>query len=137
MAERRASTAVQVVFDTDILVWYFRSAAARRFLTGVPHASRSVSSLTVMELIQGCRNRAEIDNLRRFLLENIPLVLHPDEPTSRRALDLLEQHAAPHGLRVVDASIAATALESGATLATANVKHYRPIRRLELMVFRA
>ena len=55
---------------------------------------------------------------------------------SRRALDLLEQHAFTHGLRVVDALIAATALETGSSLATANVKHSRIIARLRLVPFK-
>jgi len=64
------------------------------------------------------------------------MVLHPDEASSRRAIDLLDQHAASHGLRVVDALIAATAIESDALLATANLKHYRVIPRLDLLAFR-
>ena len=71
-----------------------------------------------------------------FISENISFVIHPDEITSRRAIALLEQHALPHGLRVVDALIAATALETGSSLATANVKHYRPIARLQLIQFK-
>ena len=138
MAERHESAATRpVVFDTDVLIWYFRgSEAARRFLARVPHQHRGVSSLTIMELLQGCRDRSEIREAKTFLLENMATVLHPDEAISRRAIDLLERHAAPHGLRVVDGLIAATALESDAVLATANTRHYRAIGRLELLRFR-
>jgi hypothetical protein len=59
------------------------------------------------------------------------------ESICRRALDLLALHAASHGLRVLDALIAATALEAGARLATANVRHYRAIARLGIMRFTA
>ena len=90
-----------------------------------------------MELLQGCRNQAEARQVKAFVSDNIPLILHPDEPVSRRAIDLLEQYAFAHGLRVVDALIAATVLGSGFSLATANVKHYRAIARLPLLPFKA
>ena len=50
-----------------------------------------------------------------------------------RAIALLEHHAFSHGLRVVDAIIAASALETASSLATANVKHYRVITPLNLI----
>jgi hypothetical protein len=131
------ATTRPVVFDTDVLIWYFRGhAKARRFLGGIARERRAVSSLAVMELIQGCRTRDEIEQVTTFLAENVPLLLHPDEHVSRRAIDLLKQHALAHGLRVVDALIAATALEASAALASANLKHYRPVARLRLIRFR-
>ena len=138
MGEQAArATARTVVFDTDVLIWYFRGHdRARRFLARVAHAQRAVSSLTVMELLQGCRNQEEVRHARAFVIENIPRLMHPDERVSQRAIDLLAQHAIAHGLRVVDALIAATALEAGFALATANTKHYRVVPRLHLVGFR-
>ena len=138
MGEQIASTAARtVVFDTDVLIWYFRGHdRARRFLARVAHPHRAVSSLTVMELLQGCRNQEEVRHARAFVAENIPQLLHPNERVSQRAIDLLAHHAMAHGLRAVDALIAATALETGCALATANTKHYRVIPRLHLVGFR-
>lgn len=138
MAEASASAAVhQIIFDTDVLIWYLRgNEKARRFLAQVPHPQRALSSLVVMELLQGCRNQEEARQVKAFIFDNIPTVFHPSESVSRRAIDLLEQHAFAHGLRVVDALIAATALEAGSGLATANVKHYRVIARLYLVPFK-
>lgn len=139
MAERPSQAAVQkVVFDTDVLIWYLRgNDRAHRFMELVPHQQRMLSSLTFMELLQGCRNQEEARQAKAFITENISLVIHPDEIISRRAIVLLEQHAFPHGLRIVDALIAATTLETGSSLVTANVKHYRPIARLHLIQFRS
>lgn len=138
MAERPSQAAVQkVVFDTDVLIWYLRgNDRAHRLIELVPHQQRMLSSLTFMELLQGCRNQEEARQVKAFITENISLVIHPDEIISRRAIALLEQHAFPHGLRVVDALIAATTLETGSSLVTANVKHYRPIARLHLIQFK-
>ncbi len=131
------TTARTVIFDTDVLIWYFRGHdRARRFLARVAHSRRAVSSLTVMELLQGCRSQEEVRHARSFVVENIPCLLHPEERVSQRAIDLLARHAMPHGLRTVDALIAATALETGCALATANVKHYRVIQHLLLVGFR-
>jgi predicted nucleic acid-binding protein len=126
-----------VILDTDILIWYFRGdEAARRFLMRVPFPERTVSALTVMELLQGCRSQSEVQNTAVFVAETLGAVVHPNEAISRLAIRLLEVHARPAGLRAVDALIAATALEARAALATANVRHYRAIPGLSVVTFR-
>ena len=138
MAEEPSPTAVrQVIFDTDVLVWYLRGReSARRFILRVPAPARTVSALTMMELIQGCRNGAEVGEVYGFMRDDIARLVHRDEAASHRAIGLLERHAAAHGLRVVDALIAAAALQVGAVLATANVRHYRVVDGLLLLAFR-
>jgi hypothetical protein len=126
-----------VIVDTDILIWYFRGdETARRFLARLPFPERKVSALTVMELVQGCCDQREAREVAAFVSENLAAVIHPDESISRRAIRLLELHAFRAGLRVVDALIAATALEARVALATANVRHYRTIAGLSLVSFR-
>jgi predicted nucleic acid-binding protein len=138
MAEQVSPPSVhKVIFDTDVLIWYLRGyEKTRRFIEDVAHERRALSSLTFMELLQGCRNHQEGRQVKAFISENISLVIHPDEIISRRAIALLEHHAFSHGLRVVDAIIAASALETASSLATANVKHYRVIAPLNLIQFR-
>ena len=138
MAEQASPPSLhKVIFDTDVLVWYLCGfEKARRFIENVPHERRALSSLTFMELLQGCRNQQEARQVKAFISENISLVIHPDEIISRRAIALLEHHAFSHGLRVVDAIIAASALETASSLATANVRHYRIITPLNLIQFK-
>lgn len=138
MAEQGSpASLLKVIFDTDVLIWYLRGhEKSRRFIEAVAHERRALSSLTFMELLQGCRNQDEAREVRAFVAENISLVIHPDEIISRRAIGLLEHHAFSHGLRVVDAIIAASALETASSLATANVKHYRVIAPLNLIQFK-
>ena len=138
MARPPARAAIPaVIVDTDILIWYFRGdEAARRFLANVPSPERAASALTVMELLQGCRDQRETRDITLFVNQNLAAVIHPDETISRRAIRLLELHALRAGLRVVDALIAATALETGTALATANVRHYRAISGLSVVGFR-
>jgi predicted nucleic acid-binding protein len=138
MAEQTSPASVhKVIFDTDVLIWYLRGhEKARRFIEDVAHERRALSSLTLMELLQGCRNQKEAREVKAFVSENISFMIHPDEIISRRAIALLEHHAFSHGLRVVDAIIAASALETASSLATVNVKHYRVIAPLNLIQFK-
>ena len=61
MAEQTSPASVhKVIFDTDVLIWYLGGhEKARRFIEDVAHERRAVSSLTLMELLQGCRNQEE------------------------------------------------------------------------------
>ena len=126
-----------VVFDTDILIWYFRgNQKAGSFLDNVPHSKRTISSLTMMELIQGCRHKQEIQLLKNFIRENIAKILYPNEFCCLRAVRLIEQHSLSHGLRVVDSLIASSALEEDYSLASGNLKHYNIIAGLKLISFK-
>lgn len=128
----------KVIFDTDVLIWYFKgSAKAAEFVNRVAYPQRAISALVLMELVQGCRSRAELQAVKLFVNENIHEVLHPSEEISILAQSLLEQHAHSDGLRVVDALIAATAIKNGTCLATANVRHYRAVSALRLIPFRS
>jgi hypothetical protein len=125
-----------MIFDTDVLIWYFRgNQKARELISGVPYKDRQVSSLCMMELVQGCRDRQELRWLKEFISGNIADVIHPDERISDKAIALLEGHASSDGLRTVDALVAATALRVDATLVTANYKHFRKITGLEILKF--
>jgi predicted nucleic acid-binding protein len=99
MAGQASPTSVhKVIFDTEVLIWYLRGLEkARRFIGGVAHEQRALSSLSFTELLQGCRNQQEAREVKVFVSENISLVIHPDEIISRRAIALLERHYS-HGI---------------------------------------
>ena len=125
-----------MIFDTDVLIWYFRgNQKARELISGVHYRDRQVSSLCIMELVQGCRDRQELRTVKEFIRENIAGVIPPDEDISEKAISLLEGHAAADGLRTIDALVAATALREDDTLVTANHKHFKKITGLEIRRF--
>ncbi len=125
-----------MILDTDVLIWYFRgNQKAREIISGVPYRDRQVSSLCIMELVQGCRDRQELRAVKEFIRENIATVIHPDERLSEKAIALLEGHASADGLRTSDALVAATALRADDTLVTANHKHFKKIAGLEVRKF--
>ena len=125
-----------MIFDTDVLIWYFRgNQKVREFISGIPFRERNISSLCIMELVQGCRNRQELRAVKEFIRDNIAGVIHPDERISEKAISLLEGHATADGLRTVDALVAATALREDDTLVSANYKHFKKIAGLDVNKF--
>lgn len=138
-SERSAlDTDAPVVFDTDVLIDCFRGEArARAFLEGVPYSRRVLPAPTAMELVSGARNRNELRRILRFVDGSFARLAQVSEEISRRAVALVERHALSHGLRPIDALIAATALTLRGRLATGNVSHFRFVHGLALLPPRA
>ena len=123
-----------MLVDTDVLIWYMRGQPpAAKFLAELQ--AFSISAVTYMELIQGMRNKAELLALRRALTTWRTPVLPVTEAISNRAMTYVEEHFLSHSLRLGDALIAATAVEHGLSIATANTKHYRVLSELVLHPF--
>jgi len=121
------------VLDTDILV-----DALRRFQAGLDYVEEAeqrgalgISIATEMELIIGCRNRRELHRLELLLTRCT--ILGMTERITTRAAILLRQYRLSHGLQMIDALIAATALEHNETLYTKNVRHFRMIPGLRVI----
>jgi predicted nucleic acid-binding protein len=126
----------QILFDTDVLIWYFRGLErAATFIAETPLEQRLISSVCVMELVQGCRNKKELREITTFIAEAFPNRVHCDKIVSEKAIVLLGRYALSHGLRTVDALVAATAVTSGAALATGNYRHFEMIDRVRLVKF--
>ena len=123
-----------MLVDTDVLIWYMRgNGKALRAIQTLDESSISV--VTYIELVQGLRNKAELNTLRNFLQSQSVPVLHVTERISSTASFLVEQHHFSHSLGFSDAIIAATAMSHGLPLMTANTKHYRVIENLILKKF--
>ena len=82
------------------------------------------------------RNKRELELLKADLDQRRATILPITETISARAVTLVENHFYSHALQLADALIAATAIEHGLSLATANDKHYRVVTNLQLEVFR-
>lgn len=89
-----------------------------------------------MELLQGASDKTQQRATRTFLRDVGFRILPLTEAISRRATVYVEEYALSHGLRAGDALVAATAADSALILCTSNAKHFRPIRELQLKVFR-
>lgn len=126
----------KIIFDTDVLIWYFRGdSKAMNFIANIPFEERCVSSLCIMELVQGCLSKEELKNIKGFIKDNICHIAHPDEAISEKAILLLERYASSDGLRTADAVIAATAITIDANLVTGNIRHFKNISTLKVKKF--
>ncbi len=123
------------VVDTDILIDAGRGInEATEYLQELERSiSLAVSVVTQMELIVGCRNKAELRALEQFLRRF--RILKIDEKISDRAVELLQQYRLSHGLLIADALIAATALSWDCPLASKNQRDYRFITDLDLLPY--
>ena len=90
---------------------------------------------TYIEIVQGCRNRPELERLKRDLARYQVTVLPINDAISQRAMTLIDIHALPDGLQLADALIAATAVHHDLTLLTGNCKHFTPIAGLRIEPF--
>jgi predicted nucleic acid-binding protein len=89
---------------------------------------------SLLELLQGAQNKHQQRLGQNFLLDLNFRVL-PLTELEHRALIYIEQPSS--GLRASDAIVAATAVESGLALASANRKRFTKIEALDLVVFRS
>jgi len=76
----------------------------------------------VMELLQGCRNQAEQNQLQSFLT-NVATVW-PSPNDCDQALDLFAKYHLSHNIRLIDVMIGHTALSLELPLCSFNQKHY-------------
>lgn len=122
-----------LLVDTDILIDAARADDKAIAFLGKKERDHelSISTVTQMELIVGCRNKRELaelgKSLKRFVI--IPL----SDVSSARAADLLKEFRLSHGLLIPDALIAATALAHNLELATKNRRDFRFIPGLHLV----
>ena len=86
-----------------------------------------------MELLIGCRSKAELRKLERFLQRFH--IVKMNEPISDSAVELLRRYRLSHGLLIADALIAATALSLHIPLVTKNQRDYRFIDGLRLLAY--
>lgn len=115
--------------DTTVLVDHLRgNKKAAAFLE---EFSPSISTVTIAELIQGSENKQD-QTLAVKICTTLPK-LTIDKKISDSAIELMKQFCLSHGLRFLDALIAATAIENKLVLITGNVKHFRFIKGLEVI----
>ena len=124
-----------VIVDTDVLIDAARgvSEAVTCLEQIEQNAALAISVVTQMELIIGCRNKADLRSLERFLARF--QVLDVNERISTIAVNLLRRYRLSHGLLIADALIAATSLALGLPFITKNERDYRFIAEIQMLSY--
>lgn len=119
-----------ILIDTTIIIDYIRGdKKVLEFLEG--STSAYISLITQAEIYQGARNKEEFRKWDKSLVNFT--ILPVTEKISQKAVELLKEYHLSHGLLILDAFIAATAIDYKSKLITANLKHFQMIEGLELI----
>lgn len=119
------------LLDTTVLIDLSRgNAAAADFVDNESDESLFVSVVSAMELVAGCRDKAEVKKAEKLLADFTLVHLSPAEST--KAYELMLAYSKSHGLAIPDSFIAATAIVQGLELASDNVRHFEMIPDLSV-----
>jgi len=99
-----------IVLDSNILIEILKGKEETISRVQALSKPLSISSITVMELIIGARNKQEVSILNEFI--ELFEIIHIDATISTLAMQLVTNYAKSHTLDIPDSLIAATALGS-------------------------
>ncbi|MGD8795061.1 MAG: PIN domain-containing protein [Anaerolineae bacterium] len=118
-----------ILVDTDVIIDVLRNyAPAVSWLATIGAEAVGIPGLVAMELLQGCRNRAEQRQVETMLR---PYILYwPTLADCTRAFDNFALYHLSHSLGILDALIAETTVGLNVELATFNTKHYTAVPAL-------
>jgi len=118
-----------ILLDTDVMVDLLRQyPPAVAWLDSLGEEEIVLPGFVVMELIQGCRTRAEQEKVEREL--GAYSVAWPSPGTCDEALSVFARYRLSHGLGILDALIGQMAVDLNLPLYTFNQKHYAAIPNL-------
>lgn len=124
-----------MLVDTDVFIWYLKGNE-KAYDIIENETDLNLSVVTYIELIQGMRNKKELNLLRKSIKTWNAKIIYITEEMSLNALFYVEQYYLSHSLQLADALIAATAFSNGSPLLTGNDKHYKMIKNLQVITFR-
>ncbi len=124
-----------MIVDTDVLIWY--SKGHQKAVEIIHSLDKfSVSVVTYIEIIQGVRNKKELNAFKKALeILNIR-VIQINELISTKAMFYVEQYALSHSMELADALIGASAIITQTSLLTGNEKHYKYLPGIKIQKFR-
>jgi predicted nucleic acid-binding protein len=121
-----------MIIDTDILIWYLKGNKKAFEFVESRHEF-SISVVTYIELVQGMRNKYELNKFRNQFMTWNARIIHITEEISAKAMFYIERNYLSHSLQLADALIGSTGLCFGFPVATCNDRHYKVIKELEII----
>ncbi len=123
-----------MIIDTDVLIWYSRgNQKAINLIHSLDFFSISV--ITYMEIVQGVRNKGELNSFKKALGILNVRVIQIDELISTKAMFFVEQYTLSHSMELADALIGATSIIKNMQLFTGNDKHYKYLPEINIQKF--
>jgi predicted nucleic acid-binding protein len=118
-----------ILLDTDVMIDLLRRyPPAVAWLESLGDEEIRLPGFVVMELLQGCRNKAEQEKLEETLQSYA--VTWPSPEACNEARSVFASTHLSHGLGLLDALIGQTAVALQVPLYTFNDKHYAAVPRL-------
>jgi predicted nucleic acid-binding protein len=119
-----------IILDTDVMIDILRQyPPALAWLSFLGEEEVALPGFVIMELLQGCKNKAEQEKVEREL--GAYSVAWPSPETCDEALSVFARYHLSHGLGILDALIGQMAVDLNLPLHTFNQKHYTAIHNLE------
>ncbi len=119
------------LLDTTLLIDLSRgSSAAADFVDKERGLGTGlfISVISAMELIVGCRDKAEVTKTKKLIADFLLVQLNP--VISQKAYEFVLTYSKSHGLMIPDALIAATAFTESLELVSDNERHFNMIPKL-------
>jgi len=115
-----------ILLDSDIAIDFLRRyPPSVRWLESLGDQLIALPGYVAMELMQGCNNKLELQEIQRFLA-NFEIVW-PTSEACNQVLETFGYYNLSHGLGLIDALIGQTSISLGLPLHTFNIKHYAVI----------
>ena len=114
---------ITVLCDTNVLIYAFNGHQSTiNQMEVIGFENILLSSITVMELLQGMGNKAELVQMKKKI--RYYDVIQFDEKISEKSIELIEHFKLSHNLQIPDAIIGATAIIHQIDLYTYNKKDF-------------
>lgn len=121
-----------ILLDSDVMIDLLReNPPALHWLEALGEEEIGLPGFVVMELMQGCRNKAEQRKVEKLLAGMA--TVWPAPETCEKALETFARFHLRHGLGLLDVLIGQTAVALNLPLHTFNRKHYAPIPNLVMV----
>ncbi|MDR6563547.1 MULTISPECIES: type II toxin-antitoxin system VapC family toxin [unclassified Arcicella] len=122
-----------ILCDTNIFIEIYRdNVDIIQNVKAIGQHNIAVSDVTCAELLYGARNKKELQIIRKDL--NKLIILPIDIDISAMSVQLIEKYALSHKLSLPDALIASTAIIHDIELYTLNLKDFKFLDKVKLLV---
>jgi predicted nucleic acid-binding protein len=121
-----------ILLDTDIMIDILREyPPALIWIKSIPEDEIALPGFVIFELLQGCRNKKELESIKQKT--SYYKLLWPSEDIYEKALDIFSSCHLSHNTGMLDVIIGHMTATMNLPLYTFNEKHYSVIPELKII----